>query len=129
MRRRVDKAHRILEVQRQLHHIETWKLSQLQHRLEELELSQQELIGCLNDDAALQGVFIDALARRLRRLAEETARIGQDRDAQAVRVAERAAQALCAEKLCEGLDQEDARAEAKARLLDILERQSRIASD
>jgi hypothetical protein len=129
MSTRAGKAHRILEVQRQLHRIEEWKLSDLQHRLAELERSQQELIGSLNGESALHDLFIDALARRLRKVAEETSRTGQARDAQAGRVAERAAQVTCAERLSERRDRQDAREEDKAQLLDMLERHASLRQD
>ena len=62
------KIHRILAVQQQLYRIEEWKLADLERTLERLEASQQDLIRALNEDDALQGLFIDATARRLRSL-------------------------------------------------------------
>jgi len=122
MSERAQKAHRVLDVQRQLHRIEEWRMSDLQRRLDELEGEQQSLIRALNDDAALQGLFIDTMARRLRSLAEETTRVGRERDAQAARLAEHAARVACAERLCATLDWEAVRAGEKARLLDSIER-------
>ena len=74
------KIHRILAVQQQLYRIEEWKLADLERTLERLEVSQREVIGALNEDDALQGLFIDAMARRLRSLGEEASRVGQERD-------------------------------------------------
>jgi hypothetical protein len=74
------KVHRILAVQQQLYRIEEWKLADLERTLERLEVSQREVIGALNEDDALQGLFLDAMARRLRSLGEEASRVGQQRE-------------------------------------------------
>ena len=122
MRERAHKVHRMLAVQRQLHRIEEWKLADLERALERLEASQRELIGALNEDDALQGLFIDAMARRLRSLSEEASRVGQERQAQSARMLEHAARKVCAERLAEAVDLELARATDKKELLDIVER-------
>ena len=122
MNERAQKAHRILDVQRQMHRIEEWRMSDLRRRLDELEAEQRSVIGALNDDDALQGLFIDTMARRLRALAEEATRVGRERDAQAARLAEHAGRVACAERLCAGLDLEDARAAEKTQLLDSIDR-------
>jgi hypothetical protein len=96
---RAARAQRILDVQKQLYQIEEWKLAQLQHRLADLEREQHELIGALNTDAALQGLFIDAMARRLRSLADAAARFERDRAAQALRVQQAGARVALAGRL------------------------------
>jgi hypothetical protein len=122
MSTQADKVHRILGVQQQLYRIEEWKLADLERALERLEASQQDLIRALNEDDALQGLFIDALARRLRSLSEEASRVGQDRDAQSARLLEHAARKACAERLAEAVDRQVARATDKKQLLDTIER-------
>ena len=116
------KIHRILDVQQQLYRIEEWKLADLERTLERLEVSQQDVIRALNEDEALQGLFIDAMARRLRSLGEEASRVGQDRDAQSARLLEHGARKVCAERLAETLDRQLARAADKTQLLDVIER-------
>src|SRR4029453_10288889 len=100
------KIHRILAVQQQLYRIEEWKLADLERTLERLEVSQREGIGALNEDDALQGLFLDAMARRLQSLGEEASRVGQQRDEQSARLLEHGARKVCAERLAETLDQE-----------------------
>jgi hypothetical protein len=116
------KIHRILAVQQQLHRIEEWKLADLQRALEQLAASERGVIGALNEDDALQGLFIDAMARRLRSLAEEASRVGQQRDAQVARLLEHAARKICAERLAEAVDRHVVRATDKKELLDTIER-------
>ena len=116
------KIHRILAVQQQLYRIEEWKLADLERTLERLEVSQREMIGALNEDDALQGLFLDAMARRLRSLGEEASRIGQEREAQSARLLEHAARKACAERLAEAVDRQAAQATDKMQLLDVIER-------
>jgi hypothetical protein len=116
------KIHRMLAVQQQLYRIEEWKLADLERTLEGLEISQREVIGALNEDDALQGLFLDAMARRLRSLGEEASRVGQQRDEQSARLLEHGARKVCAERLAETLDRELARAGDKTQLLDVIER-------
>jgi hypothetical protein len=116
------KIHRILAVQQQLYRIEEWKLADLERTLERLEVSQREVIGALNEDDALQGLFIDAMARRLRSLGEEASRIGQQRDEQSARLLEHGARKVCAERLAEAADRQAAQATDKMQLLDVIER-------
>jgi uncharacterized coiled-coil protein SlyX len=116
------KIHRILAVQQQLYRIEEWKLADLERTLERLEASQQDVIRALNEDDALQGLFIDAMARRLRSLSEEASRVGQDRDVQSARLLEHGARKICAERLTEAVDREVVRAADKKQLLDTIER-------
>jgi hypothetical protein len=116
------KIHRILAVQQQLYRIEEWKLADLERTLERLEVSQREVIGALNEDDALQGLFLDAMARRLRSLGEEASRVGQQRDEQSARLLEHGARKVCAERLAETLDRQLARAADKTQLLDVIER-------
>ena len=116
------KIHRILAVQQQLYRIEEWKLADLERTLERLEVSQREVIGALNEDDALQGLFIDAMARRLRCLGEEASRVGQQRDEQSARLLEHGARKVCAERLAEAADRQAAQATDKMQLLDVIER-------
>jgi uncharacterized coiled-coil protein SlyX len=121
MSARVEKANRIVGVQRQLQRIETWKLAELQNRLAELEASQAELIRALNDDEALHGLFIDTMAGRLRLLAEESARVTVERDAQSRRTAEQSGQLKLAERRSAGIEQQEARVAAQQELMETIE--------
>ena len=116
------KIHRILDVQQQLHRIEEWRLADLDRTLLALAASEQELIRALNEDDALQGLFIDAMARRLASIAEQAARVGEEKTAQEQRLLEHAARKVCAERLVQAVDREVAQAADKRNLLDAIER-------
>jgi hypothetical protein len=116
------KVHRILGVQQQLHRIEEWRLADLDRTLRELATSERDLIRALNEDEALQGLFIDATARRLASIAEQAARVGKERTAQEQRLLEHAARKVCAERLAQAVDREVAQAADKRNLLDAIER-------
>lgn len=122
MSTQVDKAQRILKVQRRLHEIEQWKLNGLQQHLAELEQAQADLLRGFNEDNALQGLFVDVMARRLKRLAEEADRVQTEIQVQAGRALEQGARAVCAEGLCEKVEGQEAREAGKRQLLDIIER-------
>lgn len=116
------KIHRILGVQQQLHRIEEWRLADLDRTLRELAATEQDLIRALNEDEALQGLFIDATARRLASIAEQAARVGKEKTAQEQRLLEEAARKVCAERLAHAVDREVAQAADKRNLLDAIER-------
>lgn len=116
------KIHRILDVQQQLHRIEEWRLADLDRALLALAATEQELIRALNEDDALQGLFIDATARRLASIAEQAARVGEEKTAQEQRLLEHAARKVCAERLVQAVDREVAQAADKRALLDAIER-------
>ena len=116
------KIHRILGVQQQLHRIEEWRLADLDRALLALAATEQELIRALNEDDALQGLFIDTTARRLASIAEEAARVGKEKTAQEQRLLEHAARKVCAERLAQAVDREVAQAAEKRALVDAIER-------
>ena len=60
----------------------------------------RSVIRALNEDDALQGLFIDAMARRLRSLGEEASRVGQEQAMPSrARLLEHGARKVCAERL------------------------------
>jgi hypothetical protein len=118
------KVHRILAVQQQLHCIEQWRLADLRARLEQLAADQRDLIGALNEDDALQGLFIDSMARRLQSLSEEASNTGQQQEIQAARLLDQAGRLICAERLAETADLQELRAEEKKGLSEAIERLS-----
>jgi uncharacterized coiled-coil protein SlyX len=119
---RAKKAKRILAVEKQLRRIEDLKMYQLQRRLVQLEAEQVDIIEALNKDGALQGLFIDTMAKRLGALAEEANRVACERDEQARRVIARATEEKCAERLSERLDDQVRRLEQRKGLAELIER-------
>jgi hypothetical protein len=122
MSTRVQRSRRILALQEQLHRVERWKLLDLQRRAAELDALQRELIAALNDSDALQGLFLDATARRLMSIAQEADKVGREEAAQIVRVGEHAMRVACAERLSETVDRQAARASEKQALLEVIDR-------
>ena len=72
---RERKIKRILALQRQLHRLSQWRLGELQRQEDAIQGKQRDLIGALNDDGRLQGLFVAAMAKRLSSLADEGARV------------------------------------------------------
>jgi uncharacterized coiled-coil protein SlyX len=116
------KVHRILAVQQQLHRIEQWRLADLRGRLEQLAAAQEDLIAALNEDDALQGLFIDSMARRLQSLSEEASTTGKEKDAQSARLLDQAGRLVCAERLVEAADVTELRSNEKKDLFETIER-------
>ena len=78
-RRRLKKIERILSVQEKLHEIAEWRLARTEQERSELKATEIALVGALNQDDALQGLFIDAMAKRLKKLAIEAERLERRR--------------------------------------------------
>ena len=122
MSKETRRTARILDLQQQLHRIERWKLLDLQRRSADLDTLQQELIAALNNDDALQGLFIDATARRLTSLALEADEVERQEQAQGERVGEQGARVVCAERLHETVMKEDQRIIERESLLESIDR-------
>jgi hypothetical protein len=88
MNRRLRKIERLLALQEQLHRLAEWKLAALDRKKAELASDQASLVGALNRDDPLHGVFIEAMARRLNALAREADRVNRARAAASRRLAE-----------------------------------------
>ena len=121
MEARAKKAHRILAVQRQMHRIEEWKLAQLEQELANLEVSKRDLTNALNGDNALHGLFIDAMARYLRLLTEQTAGIGWQKRDQLPRLIGEATRLKIAERTARKIDLEVQRSDDLEALVDTIE--------
>jgi hypothetical protein len=119
---RAERTRRVLSLQQQLHHVERWKLLDLQRRAAELDALRRSLIAALNDSDALQGLFLDTTARRLKSIALEADAVGRQEQQQAVRVGEHAMRVACAERLSEAVDRQAARADEKRELLEVIDR-------
>lgn len=121
MSRDANGAKRLLSVQRQLRKIEEAKLAEVQRRLQDVKDEQVALVAAMNDDGALQGLFLDTMARRLKSLAELEGKVEVlvARQAMAVRV--EATKEKAAEKLSDRREAEARSLEAQKQLDEILE--------
>jgi hypothetical protein len=122
MENRAKKARRLLNVLEQLHQLEERKKLELQRRYDELERSQVEVIGALNADDALHGLFVDTTAKFLKSLAQEAQRVAQARELQSEKLRERATKMKTAERLKDSLEQIEARRGGEKELQDVIER-------
>ena len=122
MEKRAQRARRLFKVLTKLHRIEEQKKLELQRRYDELEQSQYEVINALNAEDALHGMFIDTTARLLRSLSTEAQRVAEARDAQSMRLRERAVRVKTAERLKKTLEKNADQIRKESELRDIIER-------
>jgi hypothetical protein len=122
MDKRAERTSRVRTLQVQLHRVERWKLLELQRRAADLDALRRELIAALNDDDALQGLFLDATARRLMSIAQEADEVGRQELLQTARVAEHAMRVACAERLCEAVGRDAERTREKQALDEVVDR-------
>lgn len=83
MAARLDKLKRIAAVQAKLHRIEEFRLAEMQRRSAELAREEETLVATFNDDDTFAGVFVAAMARQLRRIAQESSRVETSKATQA----------------------------------------------
>lgn len=122
MRGRAKQVKRMVGVLQQLHRVEEFKKVELQHRLNELEHSQHEVILALNTDDALHGLFVDTTAKFLRSLSKEAQAVSAAKDVQTQRVLENASKVKHAERLHETLGREVRKVESDQLLEEAIER-------
>lgn len=82
-RARLKKIERILSVQEKLHQMAEWNLARTEREKSDLQKTEVEIVSALNEDAALQGLFVDAMAKRLKKLAIEAERVERRREEEA----------------------------------------------
>jgi hypothetical protein len=119
---RMQKARRLLEVQKGLQRLEEAKIAGLRSRQAEVAVLQEELIGALNKDDGLQGLFVVAIVRRLKSLGEEATRLAEELERRSAVLRTHAGRAKWAERRSRVYEQELARARAQKELLELLER-------
>jgi hypothetical protein len=105
MDRRRNKVDRVVRVQKRLHQLAELKVAELGSDKRELAQDEAALIDALNRDASLQGLFIEAMARRLAVLAREMARVDRALDAETGRLFDEGLRLKRAERLSERVRQ------------------------
>lgn len=121
---RSDRIRRLVDVQRQLHRAEEWRLGEIQAQVDQIAADQHELIGLLNSDAGLHGLFMDATVNRLRSLAEQAIQADLQKQQQSQKVIEAGAHLKAAERL---LDRAFREAERDAERLQLQEATERLS--
>jgi hypothetical protein len=106
MKKRLDSMQRVLSVQRHMRQLAEAKLAELQRREATLEKSREELIGALNGDTALHGLFTDAMARRVRSVSKEIAALERSKEDQTKRLLEQTGRLKSAERAASSIERE-----------------------
>ena len=104
MEDRLRKMKRIQDVQTRLHQLAEQKLVRLQREQQELKQAQVDIVEALNNDDAFHGLFVDAMAGRLNRLAAESEKVYRAERMQEKRVREEALRLKRAERMAGRLD-------------------------
>ena len=112
---------RLLSVQQQLRKIEEAKLGELQRKLQGIKDEQVALVSAMNDDGALQNLFLGTMALRLKALAEHEKRADLAVNQQSVAVREEATKEKTAERLAKRRADEEQAKQTQKELDDILE--------
>ena len=118
---RTVKVRRVLRVQERMTELEEWKLAQFERRLADGETLRGALSSALSTDHPLHGLFIDVIARRLRSLAEEMARVQGEKVRQSAKVRAETAKLRVAERLLARAAADAANQQAKKELLDLID--------
>ena len=106
--RRLDKMERILAVQEKLHRYAEWKLARIAEAQAGLKSDERSLVEALNGNDPLQGLFVEAMAKRLAALAREAERVGLEHAAQTERLFAEALRLGRAERMAGRLRREHA---------------------
>jgi hypothetical protein len=120
--RRLKSAGRILAVQRQLQRMEERKLADVQQQQAGVETDRREILQSLNDREVLHGLFVFAMAKRLRKLDEEAARLEIEKSVTSRRLMEQARRRKRAEALHEAVSDAWRLEEDRRELLSVIDR-------
>lgn len=121
MARDAKSAARILAVQGQMRKIEEAKLGELQRKLQWLKDEQVGLIAAMNDDGALQNLFLDTMARRMKSLVEQEKGLEQQVNVQKLAVMKEAGKEKAAERLAKRRADEEQAKQAQKQLDEVME--------
>ncbi|MGE0211646.1 MAG: hypothetical protein AB7S41_08130 [Parvibaculaceae bacterium] len=122
--RRLKSAERILMVQRQLQRMEERRLALVQQQEVAVDTDRREILQSLNEKEVLHGLFVFAMAKRLRKLDEETARLEVEKSVVARRLMEQGRRRKRAETLFDTVSDTWRREEDRRELLDTIEQAS-----
>jgi hypothetical protein len=121
MDRRLRKIERVLAVQQQLHRLAEWRLAGLDRERRELAASEVQLVAALNQDEKLQGVFVEAMARRLAAIARDGERVNRAREVQGRRLFEEGRKLKMVERMNDRVRREYQKAFARQGFGELLE--------
>jgi hypothetical protein len=122
MTKRLNAMKRIQRVREQLKRIEESKLARLNREEADLEAKRQSILRSLNDDPSLHGLFVDDMAKRLRRVTERSLDLRQLKEVQTRHVMEQTRHFRQAENLVDALARDKARTDEKTLLDSMIDR-------
>jgi rubrerythrin len=121
MASRLAKLRRIVAVQEKLHRMEEFRLAALERRAVELREDEASVVASLNDSETFAGLFVDAMANQLRRIARETTRVSASQAEQGVRVREAALRLKRTERFTDKTARAERHAEEKRVFQELLD--------
>jgi hypothetical protein len=104
MKKRLQAVNRILTVQEQLRRLAEGKLAELERRETALQASRRDLVSALNEDPVLHGLFIEAMARRVRSISSDIAKVERAKEAQVKHLLETTGRMKRVERVAGALD-------------------------
>jgi hypothetical protein len=121
MASRLAKLKRIVAVQDKLHQLEEFRLATLERRSAELREDEASLLAAFNGNEAFAGLFVDAMASQLRRIAGEAIRVEASQAEQGDRVREAALRLKRTERFTDKTEREERQAQEKQVFQELLD--------
>jgi hypothetical protein len=121
MTQRVRKLRRIVAVQEKLHRLEEFRLAELRRQSDDLRRDEESLVAALNDDETFAGLFVDAMASQLKRLARESVRVAAAEARQSARVQDAALRLKRTERFTRRAGTEERRTDEKQAFRELLD--------
>ena len=120
-RGRLKKIERVLAVQEQMHRLAEWRIAALDREKAEIARGQESLLGALNDDDPMHGLFVEAMTRRLTALTREADRLAKAREVMEKKLTEETLKLKRTERMTDRVRREHATSEEKRLFQDLLE--------
>ncbi|MFI4996025.1 MAG: hypothetical protein ACHQAQ_09610 [Hyphomicrobiales bacterium] len=121
MKKRLHAIKRIQTVQEQLRQLAEAKLAELERREAGLLAQRRELVGALNEDTVLHGLFIEAMAKRVRSISSDIAQLEDVKAAQAKRLLEQTGRLKRVDRAAASLDRDYQAALEKSELAELID--------
>lgn len=119
MKKRLDATKRILAIQAQVKRLAQWQMEDLNRQSRAAAAESDALIGAMNSDSIVQGLFVDVMAKRLRRVAEQMRALDDASEVQAARLRAETGREKHAAKIVASARQDHARDAENKSLADI----------
>jgi hypothetical protein len=121
VKERLKSIKRILAVQEQLRGLAETRLAALARRGDALEATRRDLVGALNEDQALHGLFVASMARRVSQVSREIAEVEKAKDVQARLLLQHSGRLKQVERVAGSLDRRYREARERKELAEMLD--------